>query len=396
MLLPYEKPKDKGLTQKYCRSKIESLTDKPIKPTDSVVCYQLNQNPYEKAYIFNKKYEKLFHKLGKLYQKSDAAQKILIEKKVKKIFATIGLIAFISTFGSSDTIIESNTEKQTDFTLKPTIEQCTACTQELQIKIEEQVEEDRTNFQSIYAEEIEKGRIYDTYIEEYCNYYNLNSEKVIELARNLTNDYDISFQNFIAKEFQDFSNPAAACMRFIYYLNRNDLINEENIEYSLDDFKLPEKIITTPHDNFETLILNNGESFTQYLGRICDYFEYEEKCLALSFVYAEAGQNGSSASRNKNNVSGIMTAEFEVKTFSTLENGMIEHIGNLVENYPLSKYNIYDLETLSLKYNKGDLEERTGWKKNMKDAYDKINAKCEQLFLISTQEDFKTRKLSLK
>lgn len=364
----------KNFIQKYCEFQANCLAKKEIKPTDKIVCYQFSQNPNENVYVLNKKYEELFKKLGKLYQKGNDMQKFIIEKKVKKIFATTGLIFFIILFTADKKETNLNISKEA----LAMFESNTIIEKALEVK-------NSMTFKSIREEEAERRALYDSYIEEYCGYYNLDSKKVIELARNLTNGYEISFQNFIKREFNDFSNPAAACMRFVYYLNRKELINDENVEYNLEELELPENIITTPHNDFETLVLNNGEGFTQNLGKICDYFEYDEKTLALSFCYVEAGKYGSYASNNKNNPFGIMS-NGSPKSYPTLEACIIDHIGNLKNFYPLDKYNIYDLETLSLKYNKADEATRNRWKENMKFFYNEINDKYEELFFTESQE----------
>lgn len=393
MLLNYEKPKEKTLTQKHCRSKIEKLAEKPIKPTDSCVCYQFNQNPYEKAYILNKKYEELFQKLGKLYQKSDAIHKILIEKKVKNIFATVGLIAFIGAFGVSDTNIQAPNikaleESENDFDLKPAIEQSIAFIEDLQEEKENRIEEmedidERTNFKSIYKEEIEKRAMYDAYLTEYSNYFNYDSEKVITLAREATNHYDESFANIITNSKYDLSNPEAACMLFVYELQlpkEKSNINYDLFKTTFDNLKESEEIRTIPHNDLKTLKLQNGYQFSKYIEKICNLFHlsnlsgYDGKTAVLSLSFIEAGQKGSKASKERNNYFGI-TGETDLLNYATPESCIISITGNLYNNYS----HIMDLEQLAWKYNSVP-ENIEQWKSNFLSAYYKIENNYEEYF----------------
>lgn len=378
--------KNKNVIQKYCDLRMKQIGSKSIYPTDKIVCYQWNQSPYETAYIFNKKYEALYLRLTRIYQKGSRMQKFTTEYKIQQKRALILMLAGLSIAAGvriSNTItpppeekaIEENEEETINtFVVSIPIKTAKNINKELEMKVQNEMYWTQ-NFKSIMVEEKENRTIYDCYLEEYCEYFNLDANKVIEFAKNITNGYQISFQNFIKTEY-DFSNPAASCMIFMYHLNKNSLTK---VEYSLNDFKLPEKITTVPHDSFEDLTLLNGEKCIPFLGYVCDCFGYEEKEIALSLIYAEAGKTGSPASNNRNNGSGIMDGD-ELKVYPRLEAWMIEHVGNLRNFYPTSKYNINDLETFSLKYNKGDLNERTQWKENINAFYNEISENYEELF----------------
>ncbi len=234
----------------------------------------------------------------------------------------------------------------------------------------------------------------NAYLEEYSSYFNLDSEKVIALAKEATNNYEESFTKVIKNEKYDLTNPEAACMIFVYEIQIER--EKSKIDFSVftspvENLKLSNEIITIPHDNLETLVLNNGYKFTNYVGKISDLFGYEKKIIALTLPFIEAGEKGSYSSRNRNNAWGMkLNGEFLV--YPTFEGGIIDCIGRLANYY--SSYDINNLENMSLKYESEDQKTREQWKSNFRDAYYKIEKNYEKYFGENVEEN-KHQKLIL-
>ena len=119
----------------------------------------------------------------------------------------------------------------------------------------------------------------DGYLKEYSSYYSLDGDKVVEFARNVTDNYSISFNDVNGQISLD--NKEGQCMMFVYYLSRDKLLKPLS-EYGLskDYFKVSSAHSTMGKDQ----ILSSGLTFSQFLGKVCDNLGMDKNyLLAISY-----------------------------------------------------------------------------------------------------------------
>lgn len=193
------------------------------------------------------------------------------------------------------------------------------------------------DFASIYT--------YETYLYQYASYYHFDGDKVVELARNLTNNYTISFAEVNNVSYEVECSAEVETMIFVNQLNRNKLIiSLEDINMSRDDFITDEEIVTIN----ENLILDSGLSYSQYLGNIADLIGLDKE-YALAISLYESGRVTSDIATTKNNFGGLSNGSY--LTFATPEAGIIAYCCNLKE---YENYNIENIEQLSGLYTHGN------------------------------------------
>ncbi len=237
---------------------------------------------------------------------------------------------------------------------------------------------------------IEKLALYDSYLTEYSDYFHFNSQTVIELARKTTKNYE-DFSLIFPSSESDFTNPEAICMKFVYYLNRDKLALdlEEWGGGKKEEIFTNSKIETLSYDHTDDLIVNNGQKYSEYLGKICDLFQIDDKILALAVSFSEIGPEGSYSSRTRNNFGG-MKYKSEHLIFPTPEAGIISFCANFKNNY--NKYTLSSINELSYHYVTGKktapdpveqselCEETKVWAKNVKDFYFEIMENYDYYF----------------
>lgn len=193
------------------------------------------------------------------------------------------------------------------------------------------------DFASIYT--------YETYLYQYASYYHFDGDKVVELARNLTNNYTISFAEVNNVSYEVECSAEVETMIFVNQLNRNKLIiSLEDMDMSRDDFITDEEIVTINED----LILDSGLSYSQYLGNIADLIGLD-KNYALAISLYESGRVTSNIATTKNNFGGLSNGSY--LSFATPEAGIIAYCCNLKE---YENYNIENIEQLSGLYTRGN------------------------------------------
>ena len=230
-------------------------------------------------------------------------------------------------------------------------------------------------------QELERQSIYDNYLKEYCSYSNMDSEKVIKLARKTTNDYN-DFTKIIKNNDFDLSNPEACCMLFVYFLKKDELlIKLIDLNINKEDLIISNEIRTKEYDSYENLFLTNGDKFSVYVGKICDLFNVKDKKIMLSISYSESGIYGSIASRKQNNFAGV-SYEGELNTYVSPEEGIIAMCGNFKAIY--NDYTLDNLNELAGLYVQGDEtisnQYTTNWKENLKSFYQHISENYEFYF----------------
>lgn len=259
------------------------------------------------------------------------------------------------------------------------------------------------------AEEINlRQTMYTSYLQEYSGYFHLDSDKVVEIAKMTTNNYE-DFTSIIDNSNYDLSNPEAACMLFVYHLNRDKLsLSLEDLGTSKDELLKTNEIEITPHDDLNELYLSNGEKYTYFYGKMCDFFGIEEdsKILALAASFIEISEHGSYSSNNRNNVRGLVGSSGNLMTFSTLEAGIISACGNYESGY--KHYNMDSLLEMACYHISGKKElpkieenddeeeiarkesliaEIMGWKSSVSSFYYKISENYDYYFSEPNNDD---------
>ena len=197
---------------------------------------------------------------------------------------------------------------------------------------------DREFFKNL-DETLEK-RQKDNTIIYYAQKFNLNVDKVLEIAHTLTSNYEDEVFNTtfaIAKPenrenvgpFNSFEAGVVYFIRDIYrYPSRFDTTYEE-IHVS-DTIRADKTIIN------KTVYLDSGLTYEQFMGKICDLFGVD-KSLALAISYHETGILTSNLFINSNNVGGQRSNSGWL-AFDTLESGVISFVLNfkaLLENFEI-------------------------------------------------------------
>lgn len=221
---------------------------------------------------------------------------------------------------------------------------------------------------------------YDNQIKKYCGYFHFDCDKVVKLARSMTNNYE-DFSNIVTEENCDITNKEAVSMYFVYLLYK-DLnkdkkekaklpINEEELELIKEDIVLTDEITTTYHDDLNTFYLHGGLKYSEFVEKYCDMLKIDDKVLALSFSFEEISEEGSRRSREDNNFGGMRIGGVWL-TFPTPEAGIICFCVMIKNSYNKSVEDIYEM---SYKYiGKDDKQEaeRRLWAKKVQYFYNKI------------------------
>lgn len=219
-------------------------------------------------------------------------------------------------------------------------------------------------------------KIFDEYIAEYATYFNLDPSKTIEFAHQVTNDYTKDFAEVIGNTNYVLENPEAASMMFCYQLQRDRLATRLS-EYGLskNDFIIPADIVTLNEDK----TLNNGLTYSQYLGKICDLLG-SDKYYSLAISYLETGRVTSNLALHKNNFGGLRSSG-DFFTFPTPEAGIIAFCYNLKA---YEKFNLQSIYELSGKYVHGNINNPSEtWVNNVLSFHNQFVERSDEFFLPS-------------
>ena len=178
----------------------------------------------------------------------------------------------------------------------------------------------------------------DNTIAYYAEQFHLDANKVVEVARQMTNNYEsdeFKNNNTIKPGDGKFSSMEAGIVYFVRYLYRNPIL------YGTTSAEIGDRgIVTTSNEKVDGHIrLANGLTYEQFLGKIADMYGVN-KTLALAIVYEESGIMTSSLFRNSNNMGGLRGGSGWLK-FPSLEAGTICYIftlKNLLDRSGLDSY----------------------------------------------------------
>ena len=217
---------------------------------------------------------------------------------------------------------------------------------------------DRNSLDYAFVYQVEsaiKNRQRDNTVIYYAQKFKLHVDKTIELVHSFTENYtnEVWKENYIIgpeKVVNAFVDPFSSEEAGIIYFVRDLYRYPEKYGSSLEEIrasneKEEDKIITEG-----TVYLQNGLTYEQYLGRICDLFGVD-KSTALAISYLETGYLKSGLFQYDNNVGGQRGYAGWME-YPTLEAGIIGHVTALramLNNYEIdlsSENAIADLSSI--------------------------------------------------
>lgn len=207
-------------------------------------------------------------------------------------------------------------------------------TEEMQKKYEQEAKDPDTR--------TPREKLLDEYLEEYSLYFNLDSKKVIEIAKAMTNNYSKPYIDVIGNYLYTLDDDEEFAMLFTYLLSRDELV------YKLDGFEttkealiVSDEVITT--DPEKLLTLRTGESFGEYVGRISELLGMD-KSYALAIAYTISSVENKPGFNENNNFDGLVDENGEFVKYASPEAGIVAFLINLKQ---YEEKNVNSLEELS-------------------------------------------------
>lgn len=204
--------------------------------------------------------------------------------------------------------------------------------------------EDGPNLSDLeYIKEFTKmieNRQKDNTVIYYAENFKLDIDKTLEIAHRLTDNYEnkeyqktnVIANKTLAKKIGSFKSFEAGVVYFVRDLYRYP----ERYGSSINEIRLDETPTTKRNIKNGVIYMDNGLTFEQYLGKICDLFEID-KSIALAIVHEETGVMTSALFNKSNNIGGQRGYDGWMR-FTTLEAGVISHVVSL--KALTDKYNI--------------------------------------------------------
>ena len=176
----------------------------------------------------------------------------------------------------------------------------------------------------------------ESYLKEYSNYFNFDSEKVIEIAKTLTNNFENDVIISIGNKKVTSSNPETMAIFLVWDLYKN------SSDYGLtkEELTTSDEISHLKYDEEGKIILRNGLTFSEFMGKVSDSIE-SDRCFNLAVSNFESDEQTNSQSIEKNNFGG-WRYDKEYLTFPSPEAGIIYHSMMLEK-----KRNTWDYANLS-------------------------------------------------
>lgn len=168
----------------------------------------------------------------------------------------------------------------------------------------------------------------DNTVIYYAKKFKLNVDKVLELVHQYTNNYtdEKYLTNFVIgpesvqEDRQSFSSEEAGIAFFVRDVYRYpQRYGTTDAEISTTNEISTDRTII---DN--EIYVDNGMTYEQFLGKICDLFQVD-KNIVLAISYMESGYLTSNLFNNKNNVGGHRGYSGWM-SYPTLEAGIIAHV----------------------------------------------------------------------
>ena len=169
----------------------------------------------------------------------------------------------------------------------------------------------------------------DNTIIYYAQLHKLDIEKTLQLAYKYTNTYeDKEFnKNFVIgpknvkEKAGSFNNFEAGVIYFVRDLYRYP----EKYGSTIYEMRLDESPTLKKVSKDGEIYMDNGLTYEQYMGKICDLFEVD-KSFVLAIARLESGNGESYLFTAKNNIGGHRGLGGTWKSYTTLEAGVISHV----------------------------------------------------------------------
>lgn len=378
-----------NLNQKVCTSIIERFANQYSLETVS----RRGLKPYaileldNQSYIIAERNEKLANILIDYYQKGKQYHLII----PITCYLMIQALSFTTQIDTNAVISYLNLKDPYAIEVSADDNKTTANIYEARdLETEESLLEYTQKMNAIYESRREDRTIeaYNTYLAQYSDYFHLDSEKVIDIAKQLTDNYHESFMNTLSEKAMEEYNlydvidhPEADSLLFNYFVYRNVIGNEGELAFEISDFGYSKSDLVTTHE-IETIdytedgeqVLANGFTRSQFTGKICDLLKMD-KNYTLAISYSETGVDGSPASRDHNNYGGMKNKDGELMEFPTAYAGLVSQALNL-KTYP-SRYGVDSLEKLwEVHAEKGE-----DWLPNVNHFYNLITSDPSSYFI---------------
>lgn len=242
-----------------------------------------------------------------------------------------------------------------------------------------------------------KFREYELAIEEYSLYFNLDSDKVFEFTKNLTNDFNEPLTITVGRKTYTATNAEDTAM-FITCDIWKDIYNtrKSDKKYNLkkEDYVISEEITHLEYNDKGEIVMRNGLTFNQLLGKASNALG-KSPALALAISNHESGYRNSSQARNQNNFSGMKgsgipgVVDNGHVTLPSPEAGTIFHVFNLerIEN-SYSYNNLYEFSGVYVNGTKKRPSDT--WFNNIKNQTAMYAANEEYYFGIPEEEPVKS------
>lgn len=184
----------------------------------------------------------------------------------------------------------------------------------------------------------------DNTVIYYASVFKLDIDKTLEIAHKYTNNFEdeefnknfVIGPNSVKKSKGSFPNIEAGIAYFVRDLYRYP----ERYGSSIYEIRLDETPTTKTKNKNGKIIMDNGLTFEQYVGKISDLYEVD-KAFVLAIINLESGNQSSYLFTNKNNVGGHRGIGGTWKSYTTLEAGVLAHV--------LSVKNIADKNNIDAK-----------------------------------------------
>jgi len=227
----------------------------------------------------------------------------------------------------------------------------------------------------------------DNTIIYYASKFKLNIDKTLEIAHTLTNDFEdenYKVTNAIAPaKYANKIGPFDSFEAGVVYFVRNLYSYPERYGSSIAEMRLDETPTINERRIDGKIIMDNGLTFEQYLGKICDLYGLD-KSFVLAIVYEESGIMKSGLFKYNNNIGGLRGYDGWM-SFPTLEAGIIGHvmsIKGIIDNYSVDMTNENAIAIFSGPYVKGNTNSiAESWTNKV--TYFKEQIASEDLFTIN-------------
>lgn len=221
----------------------------------------------------------------------------------------------------------------------------------------------------------------DNTIIYYAQIFKLDVDKTLSIAHQYTDEYQneefnktfIIGPDSVKNKLGSLKNFEAGAVYFVRDLYRYP----EKYGSSINEIRNSEEATLKSVSEDGNIYMNNGMTFEQYVGKICDLFDMD-KVTVLAISYQEAGIKRSNLFKNSNNIGGHRGYNGWMK-YTTLEAGVIAHVISIKamqDNYGLDLATPAGLSGLSGVYVNGNVTNpQSSWIEKVTIFKNQINEK---------------------